>query len=65
MVLTSAALIYIALSIIVGGIGRKRSIGFAGFFALSILLTPILIGLVLLVSSPKDMAARKGAGKLL
>jgi hypothetical protein len=65
MVLTSAALIYLVFSVIVGGIGRKRSIGFVGFFVLSLLLTPILIGIVLLVTSPKDSAVREdGAGRL-
>jgi hypothetical protein len=65
MVLTSAALVYLALSVVVGRLGRKRSIGFAGFFALSLLLTPILIGIVLLVTSPKDLVARKeGGGRL-
>jgi hypothetical protein len=65
MVLTSAALVYLALSVVVGRLGRKRSIGFAGFFALSLLLTPILIGIVLLVTSPKDSAVREdGAGRL-
>jgi hypothetical protein len=64
MVLSSAALVYLVLSVIVGGIGRKRSIGFAGFFVLSLLLTPILIGIVLLVTLPKDLAVREeGAGQ--
>lgn len=65
MVLTSATLIYIVFSVIIGGIGRKRSIGFVGFFLLSLLLTPILMGAVLLVTSPKDSVVREGgAGRL-
>jgi len=60
MVPISAVLVYLALSVIVGGIGRKRSIGFPGFFVLSVLLSPILMAIVLLVTLPKDRATRKG-----
>jgi hypothetical protein len=43
---------YIALSALVGHLGRGRAIGFAGFFALSLLFTPFILALVLLVSAP-------------
>jgi hypothetical protein len=34
--------------------GRNRAVGFWGFFALSALLTPAIMGLVLLISAPNS-----------
>jgi hypothetical protein len=45
-------LINIAVSIIVGLLGRNRKFGFWGYFFASLLLTPIL-GLLLVVASAK------------
>jgi hypothetical protein len=45
-------LLWIATSAAVGWFGRKRVIGFWGFFVLSILLSPILTGLFLLLAAP-------------
>lgn len=47
-------LLLVALSAIVGWCGRKRTIGFAGFFVLSLLVTPFVMALVLLVSAPRE-----------
>jgi hypothetical protein len=47
-------ILYVALSLLVGFFGRNRTVGFAGMFVLSLLLTPIVMGLVLLVSAPKS-----------
>lgn len=47
-------IIYLLLSVAVGYAGRNRAIGFAGMFAMSLLVTPIIMGLVLLVSAPKS-----------
>jgi hypothetical protein len=33
--------------------GRSRAAGFWGVFALSVLLTPAVMGLILLISAPK------------
>ncbi|MBP7340631.1 hypothetical protein [Niveispirillum sp.] len=41
---------YIALCLVVGLIGRKRQIGFGGYFLLSIVLTPIITLLFILLS---------------
>lgn len=46
-------LLLVAVSVVVGWFGRDRSIGFAGFFVLSLLLTPFVMALVLLVSVPR------------
>ena len=47
-------LIYLILAVINGFIGRDRLIGFWGFFFISILVTPIIILLFLIISSPRD-----------
>ena len=46
-------LLYVALAALVGWCGRNREVGFAGFFTLSLLLTPFAMALVLLVSLPR------------
>ena len=48
----TAVLVYVALSAIVGFLGRKRSVGFVGFFTFSILLSPLIAGLTLLATTP-------------
>ncbi|HEY0964055.1 MAG TPA: hypothetical protein VGE69_17025 [Pseudomonadales bacterium] len=51
-------IIYVAVSAIVGFIGRNRSVGFAGIFTFSLIISPIVMALVLIVSAP---AASKSA----
>jgi hypothetical protein len=46
-------LIYIAMSAVVGFLGRKRAVGFAGIFVLSLFLTPFVMALVLMVAGPR------------
>lgn len=55
MVIPHPALIlgYIVLALIVGFFGRKRSVGFVGMFALSLLFTPFITGLMLAAALPK------------
>lgn len=45
-------IIYVVVSAIVGFFGRHRSVGFAGIFTFSLLVSPIIVALVLLVSAP-------------
>lgn len=45
--------LWIALSVIVGLLGRDRTLGFAGYFTFSLLFSPILMLLVLLLGSPR------------
>lgn len=45
-------MIYVPICAFVGFLGRKRSIGFAGVFTLSLILSPIIMSLVLLVTAP-------------
>ena len=47
-------LAYLVLCLIVGYLGRNRAIGFWGFFILSILLTPLVGGIVLAVAAPRS-----------
>jgi hypothetical protein len=44
---------YVALATLVGFLGRKRAVGFAGGFVLGLLLTPVVMALVLLVAGPR------------
>ncbi len=49
--------ILIALCLFIGFIGRYRKLGFWGYFFASLLLTPLIGVVLLLVSDPKkDMA---------
>jgi hypothetical protein len=45
--------LYIGLSVIVGLGGMNRRMGFLGFFILSLLITPLLGLLNLIITSPK------------
>lgn len=47
-------LAYVVLSGALGYIGRKRAVGFAGVFVLSLLLTPFVMALVLMVAAPRS-----------
>lgn len=46
-------IIYLALCVVVGFAGRRRSIGFAGYVLLSLLLTPIVPLFFLLVTQKR------------
>ncbi|MBT3297225.1 MAG: hypothetical protein HOB08_00010 [Rhodospirillaceae bacterium] len=48
--------LYFVLSLLVGYLGRGRSIGFAGYFVLSLLLSPLVMALALLVNLPRHPA---------
>jgi uncharacterized membrane protein len=43
-------LVYLALCLVVGFTGRHRRLGFLGYFLLSIVFTPIIMLLILLVT---------------
>ena len=45
-------IIYVTLAFLVGWIGRKRAIGFTGWFILACVLTPPVASMIYLVSSP-------------
>ena len=53
-------LIYFVMSAGVGYLGRQRSFGFVGFFILSLIFSPLIIALVLLITRQK--ASRKLVG---
>jgi len=48
-------MIYVPICALVGFLGRHRSVGFAGIFTFSLIVSPIIVALVLLVSSPKPV----------
>lgn len=48
---------YAGLCVLVAYLGRAREIGFAGFLVLSVILTPLVTALVLLISGPRQHQA--------
>jgi hypothetical protein len=44
---------YIILALIVGLFGRDKAIGFWGFFLLSLLITPIVPAVFMLITRPR------------
>jgi hypothetical protein len=48
----SFILLWVAASAVIGWFGRKRIIGFWGFFVISLLLSPVIVGLFLLIAAP-------------
>ena len=47
------AVAYVTACLLIGFVGRGRQIGFAGFFVLSLLLTPVVTFLVYLLGAPR------------
>jgi hypothetical protein len=52
--ITIAVLLYLAFSILVGLAGSQRRMGFTGTFILSLLLTPVVVLIVLLLTGPSQ-----------
>jgi hypothetical protein len=46
-------LLYLLSCALVGYLGRLRVLGFWGYFALSVVFTPFVIAIVLLVGAPR------------
>ncbi len=46
-------ILYVALAALVGFLGRKRAVGFAGCFVLALLLTPVVMALALMVAASR------------
>jgi hypothetical protein len=47
-------ILYILISLLVAWVGQNRKLGFWGYFFASLLLTPLLGALLVLVSSPAE-----------
>lgn len=45
-------MIYVPVCALVGFLGRKRSVGFAGVFTFALIVSPIVVALVLLLTAP-------------
>jgi hypothetical protein len=56
-VMLIASVLWFALSVIVGILGRDRKIGFLGFFFLSLVLSPLLVLVALLLTVPDSSEA--------
>ena len=48
--------IYITLCLVVGYGGRNWRIGFFGCFILSVILTPLIVGIAVLMSTPRNIS---------
>lgn len=48
-------MIYVPVCAVVGFAGRNRAIGFSGVFTSALILSPIIVALVLLVTSPSTV----------
>ncbi len=65
VLMLNVALVYLVLCGVAGFFGRKRRVGFWGFFFLSILVTPVItMLLIFFAGTPKKhrprVAARRG-----
>jgi hypothetical protein len=49
-----AILAYVLVCLLVGWLGRDRQIGFSGVFVMSLVITPVVMCLVLLIGAPKE-----------
>ncbi|EGV28388.1 hypothetical protein ThidrDRAFT_3843 [Thiorhodococcus drewsii AZ1] len=47
-------ILYLAFCVYVGFLGRDRVIGFSGTFLLSLILSPLVMALVVLLTRPKE-----------
>jgi len=50
---------YVILALIVGLLGRNKTVGFWGFFLLSLILTPVVTGLFMILN--RDRKPRRVA----
>lgn len=49
--------LYLVLCVVAGIVGRNRLLGFWGFFLLSLVLTPLLMIIALIVTLPRRSVA--------
>lgn len=50
---------YVVLAVMVGFLGRRRSIGFWGFFTISLFITPLLTFFILVLTMPREKPRRR------
>ena len=48
-----ATIVYLLLCLLVSWLGRDKAIGSVGFFVMSLFLTPLVVALILLVTTDK------------
>ncbi|MGJ8688134.1 MAG: hypothetical protein ACSHXZ_01315 [Gammaproteobacteria bacterium] len=51
-------MIYVPVCALVGFVGRNRAVGFAGIFTFSLIVSPIVVALVLLLTTPNTVKQR-------
>jgi len=52
LLILEVLVVYILLSFVVGFLGRRRRIGFWGFFFLSLIVTPLMTSIFIFVAAP-------------
>jgi hypothetical protein len=56
MIQSIALILYVVFSLLVGLCGSQRRMGFIGTFLLSLLFTPVIVLIVLLLTGPSQRA---------
>ena len=52
--MTNAVIAYLIACVAIGAVGRNRRIGWLGFFLASVLLTPLVTLVILILTAPKE-----------
>jgi hypothetical protein len=58
MYVTITVILYVVFALLVGLCGTQRRMGFLGAFLLSLLITPVLVLLLLILTAPSHRAER-------
>jgi hypothetical protein len=58
MYVTITVILYVVFALLVGLCGTQRRMGFLGAFLLSLLITPVLVLLLLILTAPSQRAER-------
>lgn len=59
--MSSLLILWVIGSILVALAGRHRNLGCWGFFVLSLVFTPVLVGILLLLTAPSERVRYRGA----
>ncbi len=57
--MANGVIFYLVACLVVGFVGRNRRIGLLGFFLCSVVLTPLITFLILVLSAPKKDLSRR------
>jgi hypothetical protein len=60
MILSIAVILYIVFCLLVALCGIQRRMGFLGTFLVSLIFTPVLVLIILLLTGPSQRASKAG-----